>query len=35
MVSLDQREALCNGLGELAEAYEEGWENGLDDELDD
>ena len=29
-VGLDEREALSNGLGEICEAYEEGWESGSD-----
>ena len=29
------REALCNGLGEIAEAYVEGWENSSADDSDD
>lgn len=34
-VGLDEREALANGLGEICEAYEEGWESGSDDDDDD
>lgn len=34
-VGLDEREALANGLGEVCEAYEEGWESGSDDDGDD
>ena len=34
-VGLDEREALSNGLGEIAEAYEEGWSSGSDDDSDD
>jgi len=30
-VSFDEREALGNTLGELVEAYEEGWDSGSDD----
>ena len=30
MVGLDEREALSNGLGEIVEAYEEGWSGGSD-----
>ena len=33
-VSLDEREALSNGLGEISEAYEEGWQSGSDKESD-
>ncbi len=33
-VNLDEREALSNGLGEISEAYEEGWQSGSDDESD-
>ncbi len=33
-VSLDEREALSNILGELAEAYEEGWDSGSDEDDD-
>lgn len=35
MTSLDEGEALCNGLGEIGEAYEEGWNGGSDDDSDD
>ena len=35
MVSPDEREALFNGLGEISEAYEEGWSSGSDDDSDD
>ncbi|MCJ1251508.1 mtDNA inheritance, partitioning of the mitochondrial organelle [Trapelia coarctata] len=35
MIGLDEREALSNGLGEIAEAYEEGWSSGSDDSSDD
>jgi len=31
----DEREALSNSLGELAEAYEEGWDSGTDNDDDD
>jgi hypothetical protein len=34
-VGLDEREALANGLGEICEAYEEGWESGSDVDDDD
>ncbi|MCJ1436619.1 mtDNA inheritance, partitioning of the mitochondrial organelle [Xylographa pallens] len=34
-VGLDERESLSNGLGEIAEAYEEGWSSGSDDDSDD
>ncbi|MCJ1394465.1 mtDNA inheritance, partitioning of the mitochondrial organelle [Xylographa bjoerkii] len=34
-VGLDEREALNNGLGEIAEAYEEGWSSDSDDDSDD
>lgn len=30
MVDVADREALWNGLGEIAEAYEEGWDSGSD-----
>ena len=30
MVGLDEREALSNGLGEIGEAYEDGWNSGSD-----
>ncbi len=33
-LSLDEREALSNTLGELAEAYEEGWDSGSDEDDD-
>ena len=29
-IALDEREALGNDLGEIAEAYEEGWDGGAD-----
>lgn len=32
---MDVREALSNGLGEIGEAYEEGWDSGSDDDSDD
>ena len=35
VVSMEEREALSNGLGEIGEAYEEGWEAGSDDDSDD
>lgn len=34
-VGSDEREALSNGLGEIYEAYEEGWREGSDDDDDD
>ena len=34
LVGLEDREALTNGLGEMAEAYEEGWEGGSDEDDD-
>ena len=34
MACLDEREALSNGLGEIREAYEEGWQGGPEDESD-
>ncbi|KAL8675585.1 MAG: hypothetical protein Q9168_000097 [Polycauliona sp. 1 TL-2023] len=34
MVDVVEREALSNGLGEIAEAYEEGWDSGSDDDSD-
>ncbi|KAH7418219.1 tubulin domain-containing protein [Cadophora sp. MPI-SDFR-AT-0126] len=33
-VSFDEREALSNSLGDLAEAYEEGWDSGTEDDDD-
>ena len=35
MVSVEEREGFSNGLGNLREAYEEGWDSGSDDEIDD
>ena len=35
LVSLDEREALSNGLETLAEEYEEGWDSGTDSDEDD
>lgn len=34
VVEVDEREALSNSLGEIAEAYEEGWDSGSDDDDD-
>ena len=34
MTGLEEREILSNGLGEIAEAYEEGWDSGSDDDSD-
>lgn len=34
VVGVDEREALLNDLGEFAEAYEEGWNSGSDDDDD-
>ncbi|KAJ5682858.1 hypothetical protein N7462_006023 [Penicillium macrosclerotiorum] len=34
MVSMDEREALVNGLGEIRECYETGWSSGTDDDDD-
>lgn len=33
-VGISEREALSNSLGELAEAYEEGWDSGSDEDDD-
>jgi len=35
MIGLDEREALSNGLGEIVEAYQDGWSSGSDDDSDD
>ncbi|CAI6336674.1 unnamed protein product [Periconia digitata] len=35
MVSIDEREALCNGLQTIAEEYDEGWDSGSDSDEDD
>ncbi|KAF1995724.1 tubulin nucleotide-binding domain-like protein [Amniculicola lignicola CBS 123094] len=35
MVSLDEREALCNSLHTIAEEYDEGWDSGSDSDEDD
>lgn len=35
MVGLEEREALSNGLGEIGEAYVEGWDSGSDEDSDD
>ncbi|KAL8852837.1 MAG: hypothetical protein Q9221_002346 [Calogaya cf. arnoldii] len=35
MVDVVEREALSNGLGEIAEAYEEGWDSGSDEDSSD
>jgi hypothetical protein len=29
-LAVDEREALLNGLGEISEAYQEGWESDSD-----
>lgn len=34
-VAFDEREALSNGLAELADAYQEDWSSGSDDDDDD
>lgn len=34
MVSLDEREAVCNGLQTIAEEYDEGWDSGSDSDQD-
>lgn len=33
-VGITERETLSNSLGELAEAYEEGWDSGSDEDDD-
>lgn len=33
-VGVEEREALSNSLGEMAEAYEEGWDSGSDEDDD-
>jgi hypothetical protein len=33
-IGVDEREALSNSLGEIAEAYEEGWDSGSDEDDD-
>lgn len=33
-IGMDEREALSNKLGEIAEAYEEGWDSGSDEDDD-
>ncbi len=35
MANYDERENLSNGLGEIGEAYEEGWQSGSEDDSDD
>lgn len=35
MGDLDERESLSNGLGEICEAYEEGWQSGSEEDSDD
>lgn len=34
LVSLDEREALCNGLQSICEEYEEGWDSESEEEDD-
>jgi hypothetical protein len=33
-IGVSEREALSNSLGEIAEAYEEGWDSGSDEDED-
>jgi len=33
-IPVDERETLSNTLGEIAEAYEEGWDSGSDEDDD-
>jgi len=33
-IAIDEREALSNSLGEIAEAYEHGWDSGSDEDDD-
>lgn len=33
-IGVEEREALSNSLGEIAEAYEEGWDSGSDEDDD-
>jgi len=33
-IGVDEREALTNSLGEIAEAYEDGWDSGTDEDDD-
>lgn len=33
-INVDEREALSNSLGEIAEAYEDGWDSGSDEDDD-
>jgi hypothetical protein len=35
MVDVEEREGLSSGLGDIREAYEEGWASGSDDDMDD
>ena len=35
VIGIEEQEALSNGLGELAEEYEEGWSSGSDADSDD
>lgn len=34
LISVDEREAMVNGLGEIRERYETGWSDGSDDDDD-
>ena len=34
LVGLEEREAMTDSLGEMAEEYEEGWESGSDEDDD-
>lgn len=33
-IGIDEREALSNSLGQIVEAYEEGWDSGTDEDDD-
>lgn len=35
MVGVDERENICNGLQNMAEEYDEGWDSGSDSDTDD
>lgn len=35
MINVEERENFFNGLSNLRETYEEGWDSGSDDEIDD
>lgn len=35
IANIEERESLSNGLGEISEAYQEGWQSGSEEDSDD